>query len=406
MSRFLFVVPPLTGHVNPTIAVAAELRSRNHKVAWAGHASVLKTLLPGGAELLATDRTLSTGDLRTDDLRTIAERSQGLRGAEAFRFLWKDFLIPLAEVMLPEVEAAVRVFAPDVLVVDQQAIAGAVVARRHGLTWATSATTSSELVNPFSTFPIFGEWIAEELRAFQRRVGISAAHAAQGDLRFSDNLVLAFSTPELVGGGPFPPEWLFVGPAIGKRQASAHFPWSWLDAKRQHALITLGTVNAASGGRFISAAVEAIQRLADRLQAIVVAPDGMLAVTPPNVLVCGSVPQLELLPQIDAVICHAGHNTVCETLAHGIPLVVAPIRDDQPIIAQQVVDAGAGIRLKYGRVNADQIAEALLAVLENPIYRQAAMSIRASFCAAGGPRAAATGLETLASHRREIVATG
>jgi MGT family glycosyltransferase len=318
------------------------------------------------------------------------------------RFLWKDFIVPLGEAMLPEVETAVERFAPDVLVVDQQAIAGAVVARRHGLRWATSATTSSELADPFATFPKFGAWIADEMRAFQHRVGLSAA--AQGDLRFSEQLVLAFSTEELVGGGPFPPEWLFAGPAIGMRPVWAEFPWSWLDPERHHVLITLGTVNAASGGRFLSAAVAAAARLADRLQAIVVAPDGMLDVTAPSVLVRPSVPQLELLPQLDAVVCHAGHNTVCETLAHGIPLVVAPIRDDQPIVAQQVVDAGAGVRLKYGRVNSDEIVDALVAVLETASYRQAARRIQASFRAAGGASAAADRLESLASRRQEAAA--
>jgi MGT family glycosyltransferase len=401
MSRFLFVVPPLAGHVNPTIAVGAELASRDHRVAWAGHASVLASLLPHGAELFATDRTLAN-----DDLRAVRVRAQGLRGAEAFRFLWKDFIIPLGEAMLPEVETAVKQFAPDVLVVDQQAIAGALVARRRGLRWATSATTSSELANPFAIFPIFGAWITEELRAFQRRVGVSAAEAAQGDLRFSEQLVLAFSTPELVGGGPFPPEWMFVGPAIGIRPVWAEFPWLWLDPKRHHVLITLGTVNTASGDRFLSAAVAAATRLADRLQAIVVAPNGILDATAPNVLVRPSVPQLELLPQLDAVVCHAGHNTVCETLAHGLPLVVAPIRDDQPIIAQQVVDAGVGVRIKYGRVNSDEIVEVLLAVLETPSYRQAALRIRASFRAAGGPSAAVDRLESLANHKRETVAAG
>jgi UDP:flavonoid glycosyltransferase YjiC (YdhE family) len=118
------------------------------------------------------------------------------------------------------------------------------------------------------------------------------------------------------------------------------------------------------------------------------------------------VPQLELLPHLDAVVCHAGHNTVCETLAHGLPLVVAPIRDDQPIIAQQVVDAGAGIRLKYGRVTSDEIFEALVAVLETPSYRQAALRIQASFRAAGGPSAAADRLESLASRPPEAVGAG
>ena len=72
--------PPLAGHVNPTIAVGAELTSRGHHVAWAGHASVVAPLLPQGAALLATDRARGAGDLRS-----IYERGQGLRGAEIGR---------------------------------------------------------------------------------------------------------------------------------------------------------------------------------------------------------------------------------------------------------------------------------------------------------------------------------
>ena len=45
MSRFLFVVPPLTGHINPTVAVGAELTARGHEVAWAGQTATLKFTL-------------------------------------------------------------------------------------------------------------------------------------------------------------------------------------------------------------------------------------------------------------------------------------------------------------------------------------------------------------------------
>jgi UDP:flavonoid glycosyltransferase YjiC (YdhE family) len=390
MRRFLFVVPPLAGHVNPTVSVGAELASRGHRVAWCGHASVIAPLLPAGAEVLATDETLPASELDS-----IVARSHGLRGAEAFRFLWKDFIIPLGEAMLPVVEAAVDRFAPDVLIADQQAIAGALVGRRRGARWATSATTSSELADPFAVFPLFGTWIADELRAFQRRALHPPRRYRRGDLRFSDQLVVAFSTEALVGGGPFPAAWRFVGPALGTRPAAADFPWHWLDPRRRHVLITLGTVNASSGQRFLDATVAAAARLEDRPQAIVVAPDGLIDTAAPNVLVRPAIPQLELLAHVDVVVCHAGHNTVCETLAHGIPLVVAPIRDDQPIIAQQVVDAGAGVRLKYGRAGPDEIAEAIAAVLETASYRTAAREIRASFRSAGGPRAAADALESL-----------
>jgi UDP:flavonoid glycosyltransferase YjiC (YdhE family) len=94
-------------------------------------------------------------------------------------------------------------------------------------------------------------------------------------------------------------------------------------------------------------------------------------------------------------VSHAGHNTVCESLAHGLPLVVAPIRDDQPIVAQQVVDAGAGIRVKFGRVRAPELRSAVTALLDDETYRAAAQRIRASFAAAGGAAAAADRLEKL-----------
>ena len=36
MSRVLFVVPPFLSHVQPTVAIGAELVRRGHAVAWTG----------------------------------------------------------------------------------------------------------------------------------------------------------------------------------------------------------------------------------------------------------------------------------------------------------------------------------------------------------------------------------
>jgi hypothetical protein len=49
MSRYLFTLPPLTGHINPTAAVGAELARRGHHVAWAGRPGTLEPLLPPSA---------------------------------------------------------------------------------------------------------------------------------------------------------------------------------------------------------------------------------------------------------------------------------------------------------------------------------------------------------------------
>ncbi len=391
MSRFLFVVPPLTGHINPTVSVGRELMAHGHAVAWAAHKEVVENLLPPGVPLLPVSESVSA-----DLLGHITERSKGLRGASAFKFLWEEFLLPLAYSMVPGVNAVIDEFRPDVLLVDQQALAGALVAKQRGLVWATSATTSAEFTDPYTNLPKFGEWVVTNLRQFQRDFGMSEEDAARGDLRFSEHLVLIFSTKALVGATrDYPSHYRFVGPSFaGRTENLDAFPWDWLDDVPR-ILVSLGTVNIKDGGRFFAAVVEALGGRQD-LQVILVAPPDQIEPVPANILVRDHVPQLALLGRVDAVISHAGHNTVCETLARGLPLVVAPIRDDQPVIAQQVVEAGAGVRIRFGRVRPRDIAEAVEEVLTRPSYREAAQHIRASFEAAGGPAAAATALEALA----------
>jgi UDP:flavonoid glycosyltransferase YjiC (YdhE family) len=94
------------------------------------------------------------------------------------------------------------------------------------------------------------------------------------------------------------------------------------------------------------------------------------------------------------VLCHGGHNTVVETLSHGVPLVILPVKDDQPVVARQVSDAGAGVRLKLTRVRPAKLADAVATVRTAP-YRHAAARVRASFEAAGGPARAAAILSAL-----------
>jgi MGT family glycosyltransferase len=386
VARFLIVVPPLTGHILPTVAVGAELSARGHEVAWAGNSTYLGGVLPPGCRVFAVD-----DEFPGEPLASRLERWRGLRSATAFRFFWEDFLIPLAHSMVPGVRAAADAFDPDVMLVDQQALAGALVARERGTAWATSATTTAELGDQYETMPKLTDWLHEQTAELQRAFGVDEPV----DLRFSDALVLAFSSEALLA----PPEPLgehiaFVGPALGPRKPGQDFDWAWLDPERAHVLVSLGTVNQDSGDRFFTVALEALSSLADTVQGIVVGPVDRLE-PPANVLVVDRVPQLDLLPHLDAVVCHGGHNTTCEALAHRVPLVVAPIRDDQPAVASQVNNAGAGIRVKFGRVDAAELREAIVTVLTDPTYRDAAAVIAASFDAAGGAKAAADRLEKL-----------
>jgi UDP:flavonoid glycosyltransferase YjiC (YdhE family) len=367
VSRFLFVVPPLVGHVNPTIGVAAELTARGHSVAWAGHRDTVRSLVDG-----------QVFDCAAPDVA----RSPSLAGPAAFRFLWEEFLLPLAALMTPGVRTAIEAFGPDVVVTDQQAVAGALVASSAGLRWVTSATTSAELVDPLAGMPKVRSWLSTEIDGLRGGPG--------PDPRLSPHGVLAFTTRALLGPADLPANVWLVGPSVVPRPSTSDFPWGWLSAEVPTVLVTLGTANIDAGQRFLHEAVLALSRMPVR--AVVVDPGGCLTDVPPNVLVRRQVPQLDLLAWVDAVVCHAGHNTVCEALWHGVPLVVAPIRDDQPIVAGQVVDAGAGVRIRFSRATADHLFDAIAAVLE-PRFRAAALTIGDSFRAAGGARRAADHLE-------------
>ncbi|GAB3930813.1 glycosyltransferase [Kribbella albertanoniae] len=386
MSRFLFVVPPLVGHINPTIGLGAELAARGHQVAWVGHNDLIRQL--AGPTVTILPCTAATADL--------PDRPADLKGPAALRFLWEQVLIPLADAMAAGVRNAIKTFEPDLVIADQQAIAGGLVADELGLAWVTSATTSAELTNPLASMPKVAAWLDELLHAVRARI---AGGRGVADPRFSPYGVLAFTTRELLGPVELPHErvWL-IGPSISTRPSSSDFPWEWIEPGRPAVLVSLGTANGPAGARFLSTAVDALSSLEGEPRAIVVDPAGWLDTpTPEHILVRSNVPQLELLPHLDAVVCHAGHNTVCESLWHGVPLVVAPIRDDQPIIAGQVVDAGAGVRVRFGRVTAAQLTKAVESVLApDGGFRREAQRIGKSFQAAGGIHTAANHLEGLA----------
>lgn len=397
MARFLFVVPPLTGHTNPTVSVARALEARGHEVAWVAHPRAVRPLLPPGATLFELD-----DHVPTERWEAKSAESRAVRGLAALKFLWEEFFVPLARAMRPGVADAVDRFQPSVLVVDQQALGGALVARQRGLRWATFATTSAGLVDPLAGLPMVRKWLDAQLAGLEREAGLPPS--AEPDR--SPHLVVAFTTEALVGASSdaaFPAHYRFVGPAIAARPENDDFPWERLDPQRKHVLVSLGTVSFEAGERFYRTAVEALG--GSTMQVVLVAPprlfetspsaDAPAPLLPDNVILRARVPQLKLLPQLDAVVCHAGHNTVCETLAHGRPLVVLPIKDDQPVVAEQVERAGAAVRLKFGRVRADELRRAVERVLHEESFTAAAQRIQRSFAEAGGATRAAQLLEEL-----------
>ncbi|MER7757580.1 glycosyltransferase [Kitasatospora sp. NPDC097643] len=387
MSRFLLVVPPLTGHVNPAAGIAAELAARGHEVAWTGTESVLRPLLGPGAQVFGTG--------------TRAFRAQGGHGLAALRSLWEGFIVPYARFTAKPLDAVVRELRPDALLVDQHTPAGALVAHRHGLPWASFAPGAMELGRPYRALPQVEAWMDGLLRGLWERARLPAAEYA--DPRFSPALVLATTGPALTGDLALPPQCAPVGPVPGPRPADPDFPWERLLPGRRRVLVTMGTLAGELGTDFHTRAARALELCGGEVQPVFAAPRALLpAELPAHAVAVDRAPVLELMARgaLDAVLCHGGMNTVGEALSHGLPLVTAPIRHDQPFVAAQVAAAGAGLRVPFARVAPERLAQALRAVLDTPDHRRAAVRVGSELRAGGGAVAAADRLEALAEGRR------
>jgi zeaxanthin glucosyltransferase len=382
MSRFLFVPLPLAGHVIPTWAVGQALAEGGHEVAWLGSEARLRPWLGPDATIFPTGMRLFRG--RHDS------------GIAAVKSLWQGFLVPFARFLAPVLDKTAASYQPDVLVADQHAVAGALVATRHGLPWATLCTSPMELSRPFARLPKVEAWIRAQLAALAEWARLPTGDGT--DLRFSPHGAIALTTTALTGELSLPHRIAMVGPALAARPSAASFPWDRLDPGKRKVLVTVGTLAediAHETTGFYTRAAAALASLGGQVQGIVVAPEEAIPHPGGNLVVAQRIPQLELMPHLDAVVCHGGMNTVAEALSFGVPVIAAPVSRDQPIVAGQVAAAGAGIRVKFRRVTPGQLAAAVGAVLTDPGYRAAALRVSESFAAAGGARAAAWHLEQL-----------
>lgn len=378
MAKILMTMPPLAGHINPAQAVAAQLQARGHTIAWALHSALTENYLPADAHVFSLPVTTVANEV---------EKPPEVRGLESLRFFYEDFCLPLAQNSLRPLEKIARDYAPDLIVCDHQMLAGALVASKLNIPWFSLVTTTASTLK---MQPLLDAWLIEQLHDLQTMYGMPSVIDRPD---FSPYGVIVFSSQQLLGEKleRVPALYHFVGPAFANRAVVPDFPWQRLDPKKRKILISLGTVSRDRSARFYEVMMAALGDL--DIQVIMVASPDMIAAAPANFIVQARVPQVELLPHLDAVICHAGHNTVCETLSFGLPLIVAPIRDDQPVIARQVIDAGAGLFMRFGKVSVATARATVEQLLGDEDLKQNAQRLAQSFRSLGGALQAADIIE-------------
>ena len=389
VARFLFVIVPVVARLWPAVAIGDALAAGGHDVAWCGPESVL--------------RPLTGPDVTIYPTGTRSYREFHQVGTAAVQELWDEYVMPLNRFIQGPVDRAVAEYQPDVVVADQYALAGALAAYQHGVRWASLCAGVLELTPPAGD-PGLQEWVRSKLAQAWAGAGLPADDGV--DLRFSPYLVIATTSLALTGTVPMPEHCLLVGAALGPRRTDPSFDWDWWDPARRHVLVTAGTLSAHLVHGFVPRMMAALEPMAGRVQAVLNAAADMVPDPPPHVLVAPRLPMLDLVPRLDAVVCTGGQSTVNEALAHGVPLVVAPIRLGELSVAEQVTRAGAGLTVSFAEATPAQLAAAVTAVLDEPGYRAQACRIGEEYAAAGGTGAAAARLIALAAADRADARAG
>jgi len=390
MARFIFIVPPLSGHINPTLGLGNELLKNGHEVAWISFDPALEKRIPAGGDflLLESDLDIVEKEKIKNHLNDLSKKT--VYGIDSLKFLYEDVLIPMNEGMLEGIEKYIDAYSPDILINDHQIFAGAVAAIRKDIPYATSVTAPAA-IKKNEALPMVYEWEEEQVINFQKKAGVNS------DIRLdcSPLLTLVYTSAKFFGDYPLPANYKFIGPVIKRPDNNIDFAWERFRCMPDYpkVLVSIGTTfDHTLKQQFFNKVFEAFKD--QNLNIVMVSDPSLFDEIPDNFMICKQIPQLDLIPYMDAVVCHGGYNTVCETLWSAIPLVVIPIAYDQSYVAGCVVDNGSGVRLNFNRFKSLQLREAVYNILNDEEYRKNAKIVQDSFKNTGG---VAKGVEYLES---------
>jgi UDP:flavonoid glycosyltransferase YjiC (YdhE family) len=403
----VFNIPAL-GHVNPTLALVAELTRRGHRVSYTSIEARTAVVESVGARLVPY---LSSRPADTQLLPPAPGRAEYLAD-NLLSFLAE------AELTLPQVEPVFDADRPDLVVYDRLSFAGRIYAAKRGIpavqSWPMLVSNEHwSLFRDFAPFdaghPTFLSYLAK-LDAFLAEQGVAVS--ARDFLTEPAPVLHLCWYPRSFQycGELFDDRYRFVGPC--PRPAG---PACWRPpAGTRVVLASLGTIDNLHPDfylRCIEAFGDPDPPAPDPPAPDPLAPDppapgwhAVLAVgqrldpaalgpVPANIEVQQVVPQPQILAHAAALVCHAGLNSVMEALLHGVPLVLAPRTLEQESNADRVVQLGLGARLDPDGLTAARLRETVDRVAADPDIARRIDALREEMRAAGGAAAAADAIE-------------
>jgi len=399
LSRFGIIGPAVPGHVNPFLALAHELQARGHGVTFFQVLDLeeqIRAAEIGFCPIGESDHPL--GSLR-ESLAQLGTYS----GLAALRFTVRA-IQKTTNMICRDAPAAIRAAHIDALLVDQTEPAGGSVAEHLGLPFVTICNALAMNREP-AIPPPFTPWEYRDSLAGRARNWLGnavsdriiapvqtvlAGHRERWKLPAHRNLGETFSSIAQISQQPrefdFPrrslPECFhYVGPLRRAFRRPVDFPWERLDG-RPLIYASLGTLQNKNLKLFHCFA-EACRGLEVQLL-IAGTSEESLGPLPENVLAVSYAPQLELLQRASLTLSHGGLNTVLDSLACGVPVLVMPLTYEQPAIGQRVRWVGAGEMLPVSGLDPTRLRSQVRRLLAERSYTESAQRIAEAIRIAGG----------------------
>jgi zeaxanthin glucosyltransferase len=409
MRHFVVLAPPFLSHVRALEALAGELLTLGHRVSWVHQADVKPLIRDARIEF----RAVGALSHPAGSLARTVRRAANPGGPIGLRRVIAD-VAASTDMLCREAPAVLRDLAVDAVIADQMEAAGSLVAESLGLPYVSVACALPVNREPRVPLPVMPWGYAKDLRGEQLNEGSTAVydwlmkphakvisgHARAFGLRPRSTLAECLSPlAQLSQSTPLfdfprmelPPHFHYVGPIRPPliEEGELKLP---LKNDRPFVFASLGTLQ---GGRFALFRRIALACKALDVQLLVAHCNGLDASQEATLnqigatWVTGFAPQRAALARADAVITHAGLNTVLDALAAGTPMLALPIAFDQPGTAARVVHAGAGLRLLPALSGVRAMTRALQRVLDEPSFAARASLIGRETAGSGGAAMAA-----------------
>jgi UDP:flavonoid glycosyltransferase YjiC (YdhE family) len=406
--KILFATVAADGHFNPLTGIAVHLREAGHDVRWYTGRNYAAKLERLGIPHFPFDRAKEINGENIADL--FPERAR-LRGPALIRFDFEQFFVSNVEKYFEDIREIDQTYPFDVLFCDggfmaarlvREALHKHVCAVGPGPVLATSKDVPPNFVGLKPARSAAGRLLYGVMSAVMDRVVLTRGTAIYNSMLATHGLEPVtgsiydefYRAPDVFFQSGVPgfeyarrevnPKLRFVGPLLPHGAISGRpFPYSdKVNAKQGVILVSQGTLDNKDPRKLIIPALEALSS-SGALLIVATAhshteeirqsfPQG-------NIVVEDYVDFAAVLERADLFICNGGYGSVLLSLSHGVPLLVAGIREGKNDVNARVDYFGVGINLRTESPKPKAIRHAAERLLAEPRWKLKAMNLADDF---------------------------